>query len=136
METTYLGLVITIDFFCAKDFEWSKLTSIKNSKSICLKFSFVDKSVLLLLSRSHAMLFQGTEDCYMKLNEKTWKTVQSHTINLSNVSVEKNKSYNNNHECLGQINLPTFKHVLAKKQIMCTFRLFYFRSTRLSNHRY
>ena len=45
-------------------------------------------------------------------------------------------SYDSYHECLDQVNLHIFKHLLAKKQIEFTFRLFQSRSPYLSNHKY
>ena len=135
METTYSGVVLTDDLSCVKDIERAKLAYFKQFSSKYHKFRFVDKNILLHLFRLHAMSFYGAETWYIKLNKKKPK----------NISVPYHKaikricgriSYDSSHECLEQVNLPTFKHFLAKKVIKFTFRVFHSRNPCLSNHKY
>ena len=68
METTYLGVVLTDDYSCAKDDERAKLAFFKQITSIYNKSSYVVKNVLLHLFRSHAKAFYSAETWFIKLN--------------------------------------------------------------------
>ena len=131
MDTTYLGVVLSDDLSCAKDVERAKLAFFKQFNSIYHKFSFVDKNVLLHLFRLHAMSFYGAETWYINLNKKDLKNISKAIKRMCGRNY-----YDGNHECLEQVNLPIFKHFLAKKQIQLSFRLFHSRSPCLSNHKY
>ena len=67
--------------------------------------------------------------------KKLTNGIHVHVI-LLNITLRRRNSYDINHECLEQVNLPIFKHFLAKKQIQFSFRLFHSRSPCLSNHTY
>ena len=75
LSTLSLQVVLTDDLSCAKDDERVKLAFFKCFNSIYHKFSFVDKNVLLHLSRLHAMSFYGAETWYIILNKKDLKSI-------------------------------------------------------------
>ena len=108
METTYIGVVLTEDLSCAKDVERAKLTFCKQFKSIYHTFSLVDKNVMLHHFRLHAMLFYGAETWYIKLNKKDLRKISVPHHKAIKRICERN-SYDSNHECLKQANLPIFK---------------------------
>ena len=73
--------------------------------------------------------------CLIKLNKKDLKIISVHYHKATKRICGRN-SYDSNNECLEEVNLPIFKHFLAKKEIQFVFRLFYSRSPCLSNHKY
>ena len=74
---------------------------------------------------------------------ETW-LVRLHTRDLTIISIAYHKAikrmhnkipYDSNHECLEKVNLPIFKHLVAKKLINFAFSSFQSNSLCLSNHK-
>ena len=95
----------------------------------------MDQKVLINLFKLNAMSFCGVEIWFMKL----------HTKDLNNIAIAYHKAikrmcnkrpYDSNHECLERVNLPIFKHLVAKKLINFAFSLFQSNSPCLSSHKY
>ena len=106
--------MLTDDILCVKVVVRAKIAFFEQYSSTYYKISFVDNNVILHLFGLHAMSFHGAETWYMRLNKK----------NLKNISVPYQGAikrdcvrnwYANNRECPEQVNLPVFKHSIAKK---------------------
>ena len=72
---------------------------------------------------------------YINLNKKDLKNI-SVPYHKAIKRMCRRNSYDRNHECLEQVNLPIFKHFLAKKQFQLSFRQFHSRSPCLSSQKY
>ena len=93
-----------------------KHVSSNSSIHFLKKFHCMDQKVLIHLFELHAMSFYSVETWFIKLQTK----------DLFNISIAYHKAlkrmcnirpYDRNHECLERVNLPNFKHLVAKKVI-------------------
>ena len=108
MENTYLGVVLTDDLYCAIDIERTKKAFFKQFRSMYHKFSFVGKIVLLHIFRLHAMSFYSAE------TPENISVSYHKTIKRINGTI----LYDRNDESFEEVNLPSFKHFLAKQQFL------------------
>ena len=113
-ECKYLGVMLSDDLSWTKYVKRAKAYFFKQVYSLQNKFNCMDQKVLIHLFKLQAMSFYGVETWFMKLITKCLNSI-SIAYHKAIKRMCNKRPYDSNHEYLEWVNLPNFKHSVAKK---------------------